>query len=463
MPGPIVLSIRRAVRPRQGARRRAEHGSNLAEENEMRNKIVIAGLCALALLAGAAAAPAQIMGLYYQEIEKDGRVYVFNTPERYKSFTESGEIGTAITLIGRAEGGKTLLAENESAADLYLFKYNLPAYERETPKPAKLPFDVSWKGGKTTIKTKDAKIDIGSRVQVRFTQQEPEQGDSKGSFRVRRAKFAISGTIYEDWKFKTQAVWSGGSTTLEDAYIEYTKNPLATVWLGQGKAWFGRQELTSSGSQQFVDRSITSDRFAAGRDQGLSLVGKTKDKTFEYGVGIYNGNGRNASSNDDDDFLKVARVVWTPFGEYKLEESALDYPSSPKLALGAAVLDNTDGTDDVSRFGVEAAFKVQGFNAVAEYYSETLEPLAGPDVDTDGFYVQLGYLFPNKQFEVAGRYAVVSPDVVGPSADETETGVAFSYYMKKHGQKLQADYRQIEDDASGLTDDELRLQFQIVF
>lgn len=432
----------------------------------MRTRIVTAGLAALALFAGAVASPAraqQVTSLYYQEVEKDGRVYVFNTPERFKSFTESGEIGTAITLIGKAEGGKTLVAENEIAADLYLFKHDLPGYERETPKPYKPPFDVAWKDGKTTITARNAKIEIGNRVQVRYTQQEPEEGESKGSFRVRRAKFAVSGTVYDVWKFKTQAVWSGGSTTLEDAYIEYAANPMATVWFGQGKAWFGRQELTSSGSQQFVDRSIVSERFAAGRDQGLSLIGKNPGKTFEYNVGIYNGNGRNASSNDDDEFLTVGRLVWTPFGEYKLEESALDYPSSPKLALGIAAMDTTDGGDDVSRVGVEAAFKLGGFNTVAEYYTESLDFGDGSgELDTDGFYIQLGYLFPNKKFELAGRYAAISPDVAG-DADEIETGIAASYYLQKHGQKLQADFRQVEDEASGTTDDEFRLQFQIVF
>lgn len=431
----------------------------------MSRNFVAAGLTALALWAGAAAPPAaaqQVTTLYYQEVEKDGRIYVFNTPERFAAFQASGEIGTAITLIGRGEGGATLVAENETAADLYLFRHNLPGYERETPKPYKPPFDVSWKGGKTTITAKDAKIEIGSRVQFRFTQSEPEEGESKGSFRVRRAKFAVSGTIYQDWKFKTQAVWSGGSTTLEDAYIEYARNPMATVWFGQGKAWFGRQELTSSGSQQFVDRSITSERFAAGRDQGIGLTGRNSDKTFEYGVGIYNGNGRNQSSNDDNDFMTVGRLVWTPFGEYKLEESALDYPSSPKFALGIAGMSTTDGDDDVTRLGLEAAFKVGGFNAVGEFYQESLDPLAGDSLDTDGYYLQVGYLFPNRKFELAGRFAAVSPDVAG-NADETETGVAASWYFAKHGQKLQADFRQVEDDASGTTDDEFRLQFQIVF
>lgn len=429
----------------------------------MRKHIVVAGLCALALVAGAATANAGIQGLYYKEIAKDGRVYVFNTAEGVQTFESSGEMGKSITLIGAAEGGKTLIGENETAIDLYLFKHNLPGYEREAPKKAEPKFDVSWKGGKTTIKTENAKIDIGSRVQFRYTYDDPDGGDSKGSFRVRRAKFAVSGTIYQHFKFKTQAVWSGGSTTLEDAYIDYTKNRMATVRFGQGKAFFGRQELTSSGKQQFVDRSITSGRFSHGRDQGVALHGMNDTKTFEYNVGIYNGNGRNKSSNDDDDYLTVGRVVWTPFGEFKLEESSLDYPDRPKLAIGASILENTDSGDDVSRTGVEFAYKVKGFNTVAEYYDETVDFLGGGSEDTSGYYVQLGYLFPNKKFEVAFRNAVISPDVSGPSEDETENGVAFSYYLHKHGQKFQADWRTIEDDASGLDDNEIRFQYQIVF
>ena len=57
------------------------------------------------------------------------------------------------------------------------------------------------------------------------------------------------------------------------------RNPLAVPWIGQGKAFFGRQELTSSGRQQFVDRSNVNTRFAAGRDQGIGLTGSTEAKT----------------------------------------------------------------------------------------------------------------------------------------------------------------------------------------
>jgi phosphate-selective porin len=308
-------------------------------------------------------------------------------------------------------------------------------------------------------------LNLGSRVQVRYTQDDPEDGDSVGSFRIRRAKFAMSGNVYGNIEYKIQAVWSGGSTTLEDAYFVYTGNEMAQFWVGQGKAFFGRQELTSSGKQQFVDRSIASERFAHGRDQGIALIGENSGKTFEYNLGFYNGNGRNRSSDDNDEKLLVGRVVFTPFGQYKLEESSLDYPDSPKLAIGASFLTNTEdaGPDevDIDRFGVEFAFKVGGFNSVAEYYSESADLGAG-DADTDGFYAQLGYLFPNKQFEIAGRYAVVSPDSV-VDADETETGIAASYYISKHNYKIQADFLNIEDEFDNTDDRQIRVQLQIAF
>src|SRR5947208_2347647 len=105
----------------------------------MRRKALFkAGLLALALaLSAASVTRAQVTGLYYQEVEKDGRVYVFNTPEKFHSWEQTDDMGVAVSLVGRGPNGETIVAENETALDLYLFKHNLPAYERPTPKPAK--------------------------------------------------------------------------------------------------------------------------------------------------------------------------------------------------------------------------------------------------------------------------------------------------------------------------------------
>ncbi|MDX1999551.1 MAG: porin [Thermoanaerobaculia bacterium] len=465
----------------------------------MRKALVLTfGLALAAVAVMPAPASAQVQGLYYQEVEKDGRVYAFNTPEGFKIWSASGEMGKSITLIGAAEGGKTLVAENETAADLYFFKHNLPGYERPTPPPPKSVEDfITYKDGKLGFKFKAGEVSLSNRVQARFTEVDPPTGDSIGSFRLRRAKTTIEGKLYDHWKFKLQANWVGGnvveaaslttsgttntlSTTvgrgavLEDAEIFYAKNPMATIWVGQGKSFFGRQELTSSGRQQFVDRSIASDRFAGLRQQGVGLMGVNASKTFEYNLGIYNGNGINRAANDNKDFLYIGRAVWTPLGEVKLEESSLDYPTTAKFALGLSALQNTTGTGtsetDVSRTGAEVVFKLKGLNAIGEYYQETSDPAqAGrPDVDVDGYYFQVGYLFPNQKFEIAGRSSGILPDTA-LSTDQIETGIAFSWYFAKHNHKLQADYREIETDriVSGrsvsTTASEIRLQLQLIF
>ena len=221
-----------------------------------------------------------------------------------------------------------------------------------------------------------------------------------------------------------------------------------------------------------------SNRFHPVRDQGLALIGMNTRKTIEYAAGVFNGNLLNRAANDNKDYMYVGRFVWTPFGEYKLEESSLDYPETPKLALGVNWMENTLGRitstanlkTDIERLNGEVAFKWRGFNAVAEYCEETSTPQAtNVDTDSDGYYVQVGYLFPNQKFEIAGRTSEFDARPVVSSAfpDVTEEGLAFSWYFSKHNHKLQADWlqfeRQTSPTAAPVKTDEMRLQLQLVF
>ena len=464
------------------------------------NRILsVPGALALAFLCASLAAPLQaqgpLMGLYYMEVEKDGRVYVFNTPERYKAFSEGGEMGTAITLVGRAENGLTLVAENETAVDLYLFKHNLPGYDRVSQKtPYAPPFEVAWKDGKTTFKGKGFEIGLSNRVQVRYNYFDAENPsiEDRGTFNIRRAKSTFEGKV-ADWKFKVQANWVGAGyvtaaavagtslnvTTrrgpeLEDAEIWWAKYPMATIWVGQGKVPFGRQEYISSGRQQFVDRWIGNALYAPQRDQGVRIEGMNESKTFEYQAGVYNGIARNINVNDNDEYLYSGRVGWMPFGEYKYEESAHDYPDSPKFLIGVAALDNVVGAGtsavDVFRTGYETAFKWYGFNLQGEFFDETAENQAGVESDNQGYYLQAGYLFPNKKFELAARHENIERDTtfavtnLGSALKDFEAnGFAVNYYLNKHVHKIQADYFVYEDKVTGAELDEFRLQLQIIF
>ncbi len=111
---------------------------------------------------------------------------------------------------------------------------------------------------------------------------------------------------------------------LEDANIAWDPQGMGKfrVVFGQYKVPFGRQQMTSSGNQQFVDRSLVADEYERGRDIGVSVQGAVWSNKIEYRVGMFNGNGLNRPSNDNDKFQYNARLMWQPNGNQVLAQRA---------------------------------------------------------------------------------------------------------------------------------------------
>jgi hypothetical protein len=87
----------------------------------------------LAALSVASLANAQ--GLYYQEIRKDERIYVFNVAANAERFEKTGEMGIGITRPGTGPNGETVVGDNERALQLFYFKYGLSEAVPEPPPP----------------------------------------------------------------------------------------------------------------------------------------------------------------------------------------------------------------------------------------------------------------------------------------------------------------------------------------
>jgi len=418
--------------------------------------------------------PLLAQGSFYAEVPKDGRIYVFNQMAVYESWKTSGEMGKAITRIGAGPNGETLVFDSEEAIHLYNFKHDLPGEVMTKPEEKKSTIKIGWKDGKTTFETDKARLSISNRIQLRFTNDQEDGEDARGSFRIRRAKTKLAGWIYSpDLEYELQMNWADTSNSLEDAMVNYdtTRGRKAfQIKGGQFKVPFGRQELTSSGSQQFVDRSIVSNEFAKGRDIGLQLWGRTPHGRVEWSSGMFNGNGRNKSSNDNSRYQYDARVLWQPFGDAKYSESDFESTDKPLLALGAGYetnnMDDQDpNTNQISRkvLGTDVVFKFKGLSVFGEYFKRRNEPEATADYDSTGFHAQIGYFVFQRHVELALRYATFDPSDEVPGNDQTEKGVAVNWFVNKHNLKLQADYRRIEDDAADTTDAQARLQFQFIF
>jgi phosphate-selective porin OprO/OprP len=463
---------------------------------------------AILVLAGTSTAQAQIAytantigSLYYKEFKKDDRYFVFNDAAAAARFEASGETGTGITKIGVGPNGETVYADNETAMELFFFKHGL-SEKVERPKTPTLA--IVWRDGKTRMTIgSNFYLEMSNRVQVRYTHEFPddkvklagteEAGDDKGSFRIRRAKLKFEGWFYQPWlTYEVQTNWPGVSTAnllgyLEDANINWdvTKGKkLFMVKLGQYKVPFGLQELTSSGSQQLVDRSLVSNAYFRGRDTGVSVWGVLGNNKFEYRAGLFNGNGLTRSANDNDKFQYNARVSFQPNGAVPLgtysgaHQSESDFETralgKPIFVISAAFEQNdlsnvaTDLKTNIKStlYEVDAMFKYRGFSATGMYAWGERDPQdVNATFDTKGWFAQAGFFIKPEKWEIAARYGEQDPsDLVGPDKiKELRGGINFFY--ARHALKVQADYGRIETEGTngGTKNNELRVQTQFIF
>jgi hypothetical protein len=368
------------------------------------------------------------------------------------------------------------------------------------PEPAAPVQTMVWRDGKTRITTNNAYLEISSRIQVRFTEELPSNnlqlagtssaGDQKGSFRIRRAKFKLEGWMISSWlTYEMQVNYpavtgSNIGAVLEDAAfdIDFTKGRgRFRLHLGQFKPPYGAQEMTSSGSQQFVDRALVSNSFFRGRDTGVALWGVTPDNKFEWRVGVFNGNGPTRTANDNDKFQYNARLMWQPNGAIVLSqrswvtgalysESDFESTTTPLYAIGVNVehqnnFGSTTGNDQKwNAVSVDGIYKYMGTSVNGMFSMASRTPEAGARFDAAGGFIQVGRLFNRRQYELAFRYGQFDPSDLAANNRPKEARMVINYFHARHGLKWQTDFGRVETQGGNTTRLwEVRSQFQFVF
>lgn len=355
-------------------------------------------------------------------------------------------------------------------------------------------------------------LSLGGRGQFQYQYLDkddangPAQDTSGG--KVRRFKVFMGGYAFtKDVTYRVQVdlAKSGTAQMLDDAWVGYRVVEEARLQAGQFKVPFARQELTSDGALQFVDRANAVDAFKPSYDVGAMAFGKAAGGKLAYSAGLFNGTGQGGTRTTDSGEW-AARIVANPFGEMAYSEADIADTPSPLLSIGAsyfantlkrngnatfldttsstppyagtngwlgkaaattAVFDNTERVD-VDSYGFDAAFKWRGLSVQGEYFGGKAEGQSnGRSVHARGYYAQAGFFLLPKRLEVAGRYSGVDPNRDRPRDLQIEVAGAVSYYFEGHNLKVQGDYTNIHvQRAAGLeaTDDkQLRVQAQLAF
>lgn len=369
---------------------------------------------------------------------------------------------------------------------------------------------------------------IGSCLQLRYTLLDlddvnntaAKQAQDSSKFELRRIKLFFNGYAYsKDLSYKLQmnfANLAGGTTSngglLEETWMNYRLLDEIQFRFGQDKVQFGRQFITSSAAQQFVDQSVVTNAFVPGYDTGLMIHGKIAGGLVNYNIGGYGGLGQNTFRATNDNAF-AARLTVNPFGDMKYSESDVEYSEKPLVSVGANFFRDTlnpseqntssatnnqlnfnakskgwfaignplfatarqIGTSeavDYNTAGFDAAFKWRGLSAQGEYFIGQADGQTSHNTArAQGFYAQAGYFVIPKQLELGARYSYVDPnrDITNDHWVET-TGVV-SWYINNHNLKLQADYTSVHKQkaiastsGSNATDDQqVRFQAQLIF
>src|SRR5699024_6016233 len=120
--------------------------------------------------------------------------------------------------------------------------------------------------------------------------------------------------VHERFAFRVMPDFGGGTTTLQEAYLDWTFSPAAVLRVGKFKEPVGLERLQSAADIAFVERALPTS-VAPNRDLGIQLGGSLASGRLEYAVGLFNGvvdgGSGDLDSNDGKDL--AARLWLTPW------------------------------------------------------------------------------------------------------------------------------------------------------
>lgn len=368
----------------------------------------------------------------------------------------------------------------------------------------------------------------------------------RAGFDIVRMNFDISGHAYtKDLTYFLEigaASPNSYNAALNYAWVNYRIIDELQIKAGLMRVASTRANMGSNAKYQFVEAPMFDAVYGLNDGLGVRLWGQLFNKKVVYFIDVVNSinNATTQTITTDENLATrghdntpgiLARVVWHalagPCGNPIMAADDpgrfdsfcdMEHSMSPTLDLGMHYAFTEDHTTQgywrmpfprktlfrkggfglasneglqINQFGIDAAFKYQGFSITGEYALRLLDvrdsdhppytPLFLLTSNTattaqHGGYVQCGYFLPipgwENKFEVVGRVGGISASA-GGAEGVWDYGGGFNYYIQGHKVKLQADVTKIYEvpisnstySLANVNDNALifRLQLQVAF
>jgi len=284
-----------------------------------------------------------------------------------------------------------------------------------------------------------------------------EQDTKHSGFETNRARIILDGKVLKDIAFRIQIDAAASTDILRCAYIKYTCLPYADLKLGQFKIPFSEEQLTSSAKLDVFKRAQVASKLSYSYDIGMMLERKLLGNKLYYGIGVFNGSGRNTADNNENKDL-IGRVVISPF---KGSENIF-----AGLSLGCATQigkqpSSGTSTGDRNRYGALFKYTYANLKLQGEYILQQQEQIDQSRKDSDGWYALLTYSFV-PALAGALKYEQYDPDRA-LAGDRGDIGTLGLNWFLNNYTKLQFNYRFKKQEESTDLNREFFLQAQIKY
>jgi phosphate-selective porin len=345
----------------------------------------------------------------------------------------------------------------------------------------------------------------------------------KDRFRLRRSRISVTGDFTEQFDFKLEGEFTqsdvgltvrdatgktlGSNSTrtafgATDLFINWHRFPEFQVKVGQWKAPFGLEQISPDPKLFTLERSQVTSALTPERQIGAQIWGKPFASVFPeqkdlltYYAGIFNGDGRNISVNDNNEYMYVGRLeVQALKAKIFNEDASLRFgvnglssrdESGTVLSPTGTLRVNSDGSlstftapsaAEREGYGYDAWFHWGPFDLIGEYLSESYEGRtvngiapAFRDFRAEGYYVQGTYFIIPKKLQLFTKYENFNPGQVANDNISSITG-GLNYYIHGDDIKILAHYIHTwsnfrENNPALGTDqfDEIILRLQVMF
>ena len=271
---------------------------------------------------------------------------------------------------------------------------------------------------------------------------------------IRAARLQLQGALEGGWRYFVQTEFVL-APSLFDLILGWSSGDELIIQAGFFRVPFSGELEVNLPALLFIDRAQVVNALAPGRQLGVAAQGAVAEGLFSYGVGIFNGNGRQFAGNDDNAPLVTSRLaVAPPLGE------------QVELQIGASGAWRRDDTEvrqgDTVLLGADVDLDVGPLLVNGEViWSERLDEDAPPGEDADPWGYQLTA---GAEILPETLWALLRWDSFQPAGPEARSDllIAGINYRPVDGVLFRLNY-QLPTSAPAPENHWVRLNLQVVF